>query len=86
MAFAVPARVRLDDCAPLIAAGRAAVLAGETAIVLRAATDFDSALVTCLIEWRRCAAARGAALALVDAPAALRNLAGLYGVESLLFA
>ncbi len=44
----------------------------------------DSAAVALLLAWRRRANARGQRLIVTNAPAALRTLAQIYGVEALL--
>ncbi|MBL8377171.1 MAG: STAS domain-containing protein [Burkholderiales bacterium] len=86
MSFEVPARVRIDDAAALVARGRAAVLAGEATIDLARAVDFDSSLIACLIDWKRQALSRRSDLALINVPPGLRSIASLYGVEATLFA
>ncbi len=52
---------------------------------LSACRRFDSSLVGVLLELARQARARGRACAFAGAPDNLRKLAGLYGVERLLF-
>jgi phospholipid transport system transporter-binding protein len=47
------------------------------------ATDIDSSAVALALEWQRQAQARGAALELRSFPAAMQNLARLYGVSEL---
>jgi phospholipid transport system transporter-binding protein len=47
-------------------------------------TDVDSAAVALALEWVRQAERAGVALKLVNVPASMLNLAGLYGVNELL--
>jgi len=47
-------------------------------------TDVDSAAVALALEWLRSAGRRGAGLRLINLPAAMQNLAKLYGVSELL--
>ena len=83
MAFAVPARVLMQDAPKLLAAGLLAVRGGETEIDLSAVRECDSSLLACLLAWRREAAAPGAALVVLEAPMQIRRIAELYGVASL---
>lgn len=84
MAYAVPAGSGRFDTAPaLLAAGTAAVAAGESEVDLAAVGDCDSSLLSCLLAWRRAAAARGSALVVKNAPSTLDRIARLYGVEDL---
>lgn len=81
MAFAVPARVLMQDAPKLLAAGVLAVRGGETEIDLSAVRECDSSLLACLLAWRR--EAPGAALVVREAPMQIRRIAELYGVASL---
>jgi phospholipid transport system transporter-binding protein len=63
----------------------AAVDAGDTVIDLSGVGEYDSALLSALLETSRHAGARGQALKCVNPPPKLSRLAQLYGVESLLF-
>jgi ABC-type transporter Mla MlaB component len=84
MAYAVPAGAGLFDSAPaLMRAGELAVGNGETEIDLGAVTECDSSLLACVLSWRRAATARGAHLAVKNAPENLGRIARLYGVETL---
>lgn len=83
MAFAVPARVLLDDAAAVMRAGEAAVAAGESQVDLAAVTQSDSSLLACLLAWHRTARVAGKSLTVLNPPAGLRGLAALYGVEAL---
>jgi phospholipid transport system transporter-binding protein len=49
-----------------------------------AVTEVDSSAVALLLEWRRQAEGRNLTLRLANPPAALQNLAELYGVLELL--
>ena len=68
----------------LLAAGSAAVSAGQRDFDLGAVVDCDSSLLACINEWRRQATAAGAGdLNIRNAPESIRRIARLYGVESL---
>lgn len=82
--FAVPAGAgRFDAAAGLLKQGEEAVAGGANSVDLAAVAECDSSLLACILAWRRAAAARGAALALKNAPASLARIAHLYGVEDL---
>lgn len=84
MPFSLPARVLMADAPALLAAGSAALGAGERVFDLSAVTECDSSLIACLTQWRReVRAAGGPPLEVLRAPDALRRLARLYGVEQL---
>lgn len=83
MPFAVPPRVLFDDAAGVMNAGQTAISAGETQIDLAAVTQSDSSLIACLLAWHRAAIGAGKKLAVTNAPASLRGIAALYGVEAL---
>lgn len=87
MPFRLPARVLMSDAPALLAAGCAAVLAGERDFDLSALVECDSSVLACINQWRRDAAATGGtALRLSGVPDALRRIARLYGVEALTLA
>lgn len=76
----LPATATLDEaCALLRELG-----ADTTEIDAAGLRDFDSSAVALLLEARRRAQARGAALVVRHPPAKLIELARLYGVENLL--
>jgi phospholipid transport system transporter-binding protein len=73
------------DTVPALAQGLDEHLAAGASIVdLGGVTEVDSSAVALLLEWRRQAEHRKVALRLQSPPAALRNLAQLYGVLELL--
>lgn len=57
---------------------------GANQVDLSGVTEVDSSAVALLLEWQRQAAGRGATLSWTGAPAALQNLANLYGVQEFL--
>lgn len=57
---------------------------GVKQVDLSRVTEVDSSAVALLLEWQRQAAGRGATLGWTGVPAALQNLANLYGVQELL--
>jgi phospholipid transport system transporter-binding protein len=83
MKLAGPA-VTNANAAEIVAAGRAAVRAGDLTIDFSAVTRCDTAAVACVLDWLREARAAGRRLELVGVPADLRSLAGLYNVEALI--
>lgn len=62
----------------------AARAAGDHVVDLSGCTQFDSALITVLLESRRRSQAAGAAFSVSNVPQNLRKLAALYGVEEML--
>jgi phospholipid transport system transporter-binding protein len=57
---------------------------GSTVVDFGGVTEVDSSAVALLLEWRRQAEQRNVGLRLANPPAALQNLARLYGVLELL--
>jgi phospholipid transport system transporter-binding protein len=57
---------------------------GAHVIDFRGVTEVDSAAVALALEWQRQAAESGSALRFTNLPAAMQNLAKLYGVSELL--
>ena len=68
----------------LLAAGSAAIAAGDFVFDLQSVTEVDTAAVALLLEWQRQAIARGGRLVLSGVPADVASLARLYGVDGLL--
>ena len=58
--------------------------AGSLQVDARALHAFDTSAIAVLLEGRRCAIAAGRAFGVQGAPAAMVELAGLYGVAGLL--
>jgi len=65
-------------------AGLARIAAGATQVDCAALTQFDSAALAVLLGWRRAAAVRGLSLQVLNLPAQLANLAGAYGIDTLI--
>jgi phospholipid transport system transporter-binding protein len=59
---------------------------GVTRVDFARVGEIDSAAVALALEWLRQAQAANVAIALVNMPAVMRNLANLYGVADLLAA
>ena len=57
---------------------------GAKQVDLSKVTEVDSSAVALLLEWQRQAAGHGTTLNWTGVPAALQNLANLYGVQELL--
>jgi len=77
--------VTLDTVPGLIGAATEHLRQGGARIVdFRNVTEVDSAAVALAIEWLRKASESGTGLRLANLPAAMQNLAKLYGVSELL--
>jgi phospholipid transport system transporter-binding protein len=81
------------DCGPTLThatataayrAGVARIEAGATRVDCAPLRQFDSAALAVLLGWRRAARGHGVTLQFLHFPAQLANLAGAYGIESLL--
>ena len=75
----------MSDAAPVLAQGLAEIESGVTIIDLGKLATIDSAAVAAMLAWQRAAKAKGLRLEFVNIPAALKSLAHLYGVDTLLF-
>jgi phospholipid transport system transporter-binding protein len=82
--FAPAESLTHETAATQMAAGIAAIDAGQTAISLELIKRVDSSAVACMLEWKRHAGRRGASLAFQHLPQNLTHLISLYGVEHLL--
>ncbi|HEX7053015.1 MAG TPA: STAS domain-containing protein [Burkholderiales bacterium] len=76
--------VTLGNVAELLEQGRRHVEEGVSAVDLGEVSELDSALLALLLAWLRTAAARGRTLRFVRLPEALRTIARLYGVDTLI--
>ncbi len=76
--------VTLDTVPGLIGAAEEHLRQGARVIDFRNVTEVDSAAVALAIEWLRKASESGTGLRLGNLPAAMQNLAKLYGVSELL--
>jgi phospholipid transport system transporter-binding protein len=76
--------VTLGNVAAVLEEGRRHVEEGVESVDLGGVTELDSALLALLLAWQREAKSRNRSLALANAPQALRTIARLYGVDSLL--
>jgi phospholipid transport system transporter-binding protein len=81
----LPASVVYATASAELAGCARALAEGAQVFDLSACADFDSSLIALLLELRRQAAPRGFVPRLEGAPARLRGLAALYGVDGLLF-
>jgi phospholipid transport system transporter-binding protein len=68
----------------LVEAGAAALPAGEAVVDLSAVKEVDSSALAILFSWLRTQKARGASLRVEGAPASVRSLASMYGVDELI--
>ncbi len=76
--------VTLDTVPGLIGAAEEHLRRGARVIDFRNVTEVDSAAVALAIEWLRKASESETGLRLANLPAAMQNLAKLYGVSELL--
>jgi phospholipid transport system transporter-binding protein len=76
--------ITLDTVPALAQAFEAHLAAGAALVDLGNVTDVDSSAVALVLEWRRQAEVRKVDLRMANPPAALQNLAKLYGVLELL--
>ena len=76
--------VTLDTVPGLISAAEEHLRKGARVVDFRNVTEVDSAAVALAIEWLRKASESGTGLRLANLPAAMQNLAKLYGVSELL--
>jgi phospholipid transport system transporter-binding protein len=76
--------VTLYTVSGLVGAAEEHFQQGARAVDFRHVTEVDSAAVALALEWLRQAASKDIALRLENLPAAMRNLATLYGVSELL--
>jgi phospholipid transport system transporter-binding protein len=80
--MALSGPVTLANVEEVLEEGRRQLQDGVERIDLSGVTEMDSALLALLLAWLR--EAKGRSLVLENQPAALRTIARLYGVESLL--
>lgn len=76
--------VKLADVAALTAAGTEALRNGAAVADFAEATGVDSSAIALVLEWTREAERLGRKLRLVHLPAAMKNLAALYGIADFL--
>lgn len=81
----IPATVfNHDNAMQQLAAGIAAIDAGQTSVSFSQTTQIDSSAVVCMLAWQKYARQCGATLGFADIPANLSNLIMLYGVNEFL--
>lgn len=76
--------VTLETVPGLISAADELFRQGASVVDFRGVTEVDSAAVALALEWLRRAHLAGTGLQLANLPAAMQNLAKLYGVSELL--
>jgi len=76
--------VTLDTVPVLLGAAEEHLRQGARVVDFRNVTEVDSAAIALAIEWLRKASERKTGLRLANLPAAMQNLAKLYGVSELL--
>ena len=82
--MALSGPVTLANVAAVLEEGRRHLDDGVESVDLAEVTEMDSALLALLLAWMREAKSRNRALALANPPPALRTIARLYGVDTLL--
>jgi phospholipid transport system transporter-binding protein len=88
-ALALPSLLTHDQaaaCAQTLAAGIRAEVSDKVVVDASALEKFDSSALAVLLECRRAAMSAGKSITILNLPAKLRELAGLYGIQSLLAA
>jgi phospholipid transport system transporter-binding protein len=73
-----------ETAASELAAGLAAIDAGQVAFTFSQTSNIDSSAVACMLAWKRHARQRQADLKFQDIPANLMHMIGLYGVAEFL--
>ncbi len=68
------------NAAQQLAAGLAAITAGQTTVSFEQTSSVDSSAVACMLAWQRLAVERGSRLQFEHIPVSLHNLIELYGV------
>lgn len=69
-----------ETSASELAAGMAAINAGQSSFIFSQTAQIDSSAVACMLAWKRHAGQRGVKLEFQNVPANLMNLIQLYGV------
>jgi phospholipid transport system transporter-binding protein len=82
--MALSGPVTLANVAEVLEEGRKHLEDGVDRVDLAGVTEMDSALLALLLAWLRDAKGRNRELALANPPQALRTIARLYGVDTLL--
>lgn len=80
----VSAGMTLARARALLEEGATIAAARDAVFDLSGVTEADSSGVAVLLGWQRAARAGGRSLRVVNAPASLRSLAALYGVDAFL--
>ena len=82
--FETAATLTHESARSALDAGLSRIAAGATEVDCALLKQFDSSALAVLLAWQRAAAARGAALTVVNLPSGLASLAQAYGVDTLL--
>ncbi|PRC94013.1 STAS domain-containing protein [Solimicrobium silvestre] len=73
-----------ENATQQLAAGLAAIDAGQSAFAFNQTNSIDSSAVACMLAWQRHAQQRGVKLEFQQLPINLTNLIALYGVAEFL--
>ena len=74
----------MDNARGLLAAGRAALAAGENVFDFSEVTDADSSAVAVMLGWLRAAGSARSTVKFAQIPGGVRSLAELYGLTDCL--
>ena len=77
-------RVTVATVPELLAEGEKLIAAGACVVDFAGVSDIDSAAVALALHWQRTASLNNTRLELLNLPAAMSNLAILYGVQDLI--
>lgn len=80
----VTAPMTISNADGLLAAGRNALQGTRQVVDLAAVSEVDSSALAVLLGWLRAAQAAQGELRVINAPAGLRALADLYGIDEIL--
>lgn len=83
-ALRVTAPMLISNADGLLAAGRSAFRGAGQVVDLAAVNEVDSSALAVLLGWLRAAQAAQCELRVINAPAGLRALADLYGIDEIL--
>ncbi|NDI84701.1 STAS domain-containing protein [Undibacterium crateris] len=79
--FTVGQELTQDNAMQVIAAGKAAILAGESEFDFSGLSRLDSSAVAAMIEWQRQLLTKSQQITCLQVPAGLESLIRLYGLS-----
>lgn len=84
MSFRVPASIVMSNAPAALAAGEAALEAGERSFDFASLTEADSSALAVCLAWMRAAHKRNLLIDFLNLPHPVERLAAVYGVTELL--